>query len=127
METDPARTAETDLVALSDALNRPRTAECLFCFVDRMLGEFGCDGTLRWVRRWRGLVRPRAAGLERRMGTRGGFCDCEIFWNGWDLRSELQVPGEDGELEWPDVLPRCAGIGRRSTQPCAHWEPRRRF
>ena len=53
MDPDPVRSAEADLVALSDALTRPAPAECLVCFVDRMLTTFGCDGTFRWVRRWR--------------------------------------------------------------------------
>ena len=126
METDPARTAETDLVALSDALTRPRAAECLFCFVDRMLDEFGCDGTLRWVRRWRDLRLPRATGLERRLGRSGAFCDCELFLNGWTVRDDLLVRDEDGEADWPPQRPACPGVGPRSSQPCATWEPRRR-
>ena len=49
---------------------------------DGIEAAVGCDTMLRWARRWRHLVRPRAAGLERRLEARGGFCDCEIFGNG---------------------------------------------
>ncbi|WP_425464517.1 DUF2695 domain-containing protein [Nocardioides eburneiflavus] len=39
---------------------------------------FGCCTTLRFATRYRDLRAPRAVGLERRLGDRGGFCDCEI-------------------------------------------------
>jgi hypothetical protein len=126
METDPDRTAEADLVALSEALTRPRTAECLFCFVDRMLNAFGCDQTLRWVRRWRELRLPRATGLERRLGRSGAFCDCEVFLNGWTVREDLLVPDQNGDGDWPPERPECPGVGPRSSQPCSTWVPLRR-
>ena len=69
---------------------------------------------------------PNATGLERRLEARGGFCDCEIFWNGWTLREDLRVRTEDGDLEWPAALPSCAGLAPRSSQPCANWEHWRR-
>ena len=117
---------ERHLAALQDSLTTPRTAECVFCFVDRMLDAFGCDTSLRWARRWRDLRLPRATGLERRLGARGGYCDCEVFLNGWDLRAELQVLDEHGERTWPHPRPACPGVGPRSSQPCAHWVPQRR-
>jgi Protein of unknown function (DUF2695) len=126
METDPAQTAEADLVALSDELTRPGRQECLFCFVDRMLTAFGCDCTLRWVRRWRELRLPRASGLERRLGRSGAFCDCEVFLNGWTVSEDLLETDEDGERDWPVQRPACAGVDPRSSQPCATWVPRRR-
>src|SRR3954451_23762716 len=91
--------AERHVAAVAADLTTPDDGECVLCFVRAMLGVFGCDGTLRWVRRWRDLVRPGASGLERRMGARGGYCDCEVFWNGWDLRRDLQVADGEGELE----------------------------
>ena len=126
MEIDPVRTAEADLVALSDTLTRPAGQECLFCFVDRMLTAFGCDCTLRWARRWRDLRLPRATGLERRLGRRGAFCDCEVFLNGWTAREDLLVPDENGYGNWPTERPECAGVGPRSSQPCSTWVPLRR-
>jgi hypothetical protein len=113
---------EAHLVATAEALTAAGPGECVFCYVDRMLSAFGCDTTLRWARRWRDLTHPRATGLERRLGRRGGFCDCEIFLNGWDLADA--TPGEDGVPDWPAVRPPCAG--GRASQPCANWVPRRR-
>ena len=117
---------ERHLAALGEAITAPAADECVLCYVDRMLEAFGCDTTLRWARRWRDLRVPRATGLERRLGSRGGFCDCEVFLNGWTLRDELQVPGEDGEPAWPAQRPPCAAVGPRSSQPCANWVPWRR-
>jgi hypothetical protein len=36
------------------------------------------------------------------------------------------VPTGDGDLDWPETLPPCAGLTPRSPQPCANWEPWRR-
>jgi hypothetical protein len=58
--------------------------------------------------------------------ARGGFCDCEVFLNGWGLRADLLVPDPDGEPAWPAEWPPCAGVGPRSSQPCAIWVPWRR-
>jgi len=132
MDPDPVRSAEADLAALSDALTRPAPAECLLCFVDRMLTTFGCDGTFRWVRRWRALRVPGATGLERRLGRIGAFCDCELFLNGWTVRDELLVPDEDGAEggggggDRPPDVPGCSGVDPRSTQPCSTWVALRR-
>ena len=126
METDPARTAEAELAALSEALTRPRPQECLFCFVDRMLEAFGCDRTLRWAQRWRDLRLPGAAGLERRLADRGACCDCEVFLNGWTVREDLLVPDDDGYRDWPADRPPCPGVGPQSSRPCSTWVPLRR-
>jgi hypothetical protein len=115
---------EAHVAALAELLTEPRADECVLCYVDRMLDAFGCDTTLRWARRWRDLRRPRATGLERRLEARGGFCDCEVFLNGWTLQEDLWVADEeDGEPTWPAERPACAGIAARSSQPCAHWRP----
>jgi len=63
---------------MSDALTEPRPDECPLCYVERMLDAFGCDGTLRWTRRWRDRVRPRATGLERRLQIVGVLCDGQL-------------------------------------------------
>jgi hypothetical protein len=117
---------EADVAALSDALTRPEDGECVLCYVRRMLDAFGCDTTLRWARRWRDLVRPSATGLERRLERRGGFCDCEIFGNGWTLHDDLCVLIEDGDADWPPEPPPCAEVAPRSSQPCSNWVARRR-
>ncbi|MQA32758.1 DUF2695 domain-containing protein [Modestobacter roseus] len=123
---DPLRAAEAHVAALADELTRPRAGECLLCYTARMLEEGGCDGTLRWVRRWRDVRLPRATALERRLGGRGAYCDCEVFLNGWTVGDHLAQPGPDGEPEWPDTRPGCVGVSARSSQPCANWVPHRR-
>lgn len=107
-------------------LTEPRHGECLLCFVARSLREFGCDTTLRWATRFRSCAAPRATSLERRLGSVGGFCDCEIFLNGYQMCDEL-CRREDGEIVgWPHELPSCRGVRRGSTRPCAIWERQRR-
>jgi len=136
--------AERVLADASLALLGPEPGECLLCYVHRMLVEFGCDCRLRFAAHYRDVRAPRATGLERRLGNTGGFCDCEIFLNGYDLRSEYWVPdialrqsaldqyelyqdeldGEElaeEEQTWPMPLPHCAGVRAGSTQPCSLW------
>jgi hypothetical protein len=125
--------AERELRILSSALTEPHPGECLLCYVHRML-ELGCTG-LRWAARYRDLKAPRATGLERRLGAVGGYCDCEIFLNGYEPARELWTPAreydEDGvtfyvEPEWPEQLPACGGARAGSTKGCALWVRRRR-
>lgn len=119
--------AELYLKTLADPRSEPTSRECVACYTARMLDLFGCDTTLRWARRFRDLRSPTATGLERRLGGVGGFCDCEIFLNGWTLVRECRVRDvHTDELTDPDELPDCAGVRRTSTQPCANWERLRR-
>jgi hypothetical protein len=101
METPDAM--EIELRTLSVALTAPLPVECLLCYVRRMLDGFGCNATVRWARRWRDLRAPRATALEHRLARDGGFCDCEIFLNGWVLARRLRQDDtghlEDGHLE----------------------------
>ena len=121
---DDATRAEGALREVLGELTDPLERECLFCYVYRML-EFGClPERLTWARRWRDLRAPRATGLERRLGARGGFCDCEIFLNGW-CPADL-VLDENGDYAFPPVMPRCRGVRGGSTQPCSLWVPRPR-
>jgi hypothetical protein len=126
MDDTTAEDLERELAVVSLAMTEPDEDECVLCYVYRMLAAFGCDRTLRWVRRWRDLRRPKARGLERRMESRGGFCDCEVFYNGWTLREQFLVADEDGDPVEPEERPACAGVGPRSTQPCANWVTWRR-
>jgi hypothetical protein len=118
------RDAQARAIFEAEELVTPDTEECVLCYVDRMLGRFGCDTTLRWAQRRRDDRMRRARGLERRLEGRGGFCDCEIFLNGWTLRDELCVPDEDGGPEWPPTRPPCTGSA--TSQPCGNWVPQRR-
>ncbi len=124
---------EHELRTLSTELTAPREGECLLCFVYRML-ELGCTG-LRWARRYRDLRAPRATALEQRLGSKGGFCDCEIFLNGYELAPKHWVPEneyvEDGvnyvsDPCYPERMPPCRGVNRGSTQGCKLWVRQRR-
>lgn len=125
--------AERVLADASLALLGPEPRECLLCYVHRMMMEFGCDGRLRFAGHYRDARAPRATALERRLGTAGGYCDCEIFLNGYELRQAYWVPemgsqqedlddDDDPELTWPTPLPRCTGVRGGSTQPCRLWD-----
>jgi hypothetical protein len=100
----------------------PEPEECLLCYVARMVAERGCDTTLRWARRWRALRLPGAAGLERDLRAHGGYCDCEIFTNGWMLASDLEALDDDGDFEPGDPAP-CPGVSSGSSEPCSQWVP----
>ena len=119
--------AERYLRILADPDSEPGEHECLACYVARMLTAHGCDTTLRWAQRFRDVRVPAATGLERRLGSVGGFCDCEIFLNGYGLVRELLVRDvHTDELEPPALPPPCAGVRRTSAKPCINWERRRR-
>ena len=134
MDTESLVTdTERELRILSTALTHPHERECLLCYVYRML-EYGCTG-LRWAVRYRDLRAPRATALERRLGRRGGYCDCEIFLNGYEPAHELWTPerehDEDGvtcidDAGWPEQLPACRGVRAGSTQGCTLWVRQRR-
>ena len=64
---DPVDVLERELTILARQLTTPRSTECVFCYVDRMLDEFGCDNTLRWAVQWRGMRARGAAGTARRL------------------------------------------------------------
>ena len=122
------RDAEEYLQLVVAEVMAPHPAECVLCYVARMLGEHGCDETLRWTGRFRELRSPRATALEGRMQAVVGFCDCEVFLNGYRLRREhLERDIHTDELRAPDHPPTCAGVGRLdSTKPCTLWERSRR-
>lgn len=124
---------EDALRELASTLTEVREGECLLCYVYRML-EFGCTG-FRWAGRYRDVRAPRATGLERRLGTMGGYCDCEIFMNAYEPIPAVCLPvtpvdgdpDERAEPEWPEHMPPCRGARRGSTQPCSLWVRSRRW
>jgi hypothetical protein len=128
---------EQELRDYQDAVTDPKLRECLCCYVNRMLELGGCDNTLRWAKRYRDLRVPTAVALERRLGDIGGFCDCELFLNGYDLHERLYivppevVVDEYGSIEqedphWPEPLPECSGVRAGSARPCDNWVRLRR-
>jgi len=73
---------EAELQELSEEVTAPRPRECLACYLDRMLRQFGCAGH-RFTRRWaRGRARGTEDGLVRWAVASGGCCcDCEVAIN----------------------------------------------
>lgn len=121
MQSDPADAAERELRTVAEALTTPLPEECVLCYVWRMLDAFGCNATLRWARRWRDARAPRATALEHRLGSRGGFCDCEIFLNGWAARTgRVSRPTADDAVTL-GIPAGCGGVRRGSAQPCQRW------
>lgn len=120
-DNQPAPEVHGEIVEEFQAPPDPHLGECLLCYVHRMLQDSGCVG-LRFASHYRDVRVPRATALESRLRSMGGFCDCEIFLNAYELRAEY-VPvagGDDQELLWPGDLV-CAGVQTRSTQPCTLW------
>jgi hypothetical protein len=111
MSLNAATDVESYVADVQHALTTPLDRECLVCYLLRMVGEFGCDGTHRWTKRWREVSAPRASALLRRLANRGGCCcDCEVLMNVYPER----LPEDDSA-----PLPRCTGVSRRgSTAPC---------
>ena len=118
--------AQGDRAMLSQLVTALGEDECLFCYVYRMAADPGCDGTLHWAQRWRDLRAPRNKALERHLGDHGGYCDCEIFMNGWTASPTITRTDPETEDEiWPDPMPSCTGVPPRSIQSCSLWLPRR--
>lgn len=137
-ETPPHLRVVTEAEAIVNssraALQSACPDECLFCYVARMIGEQGCDCTLRFARAYRDSRAPRATALEKRLGAAGGFCDCEIFLNGFEPSDAAHgawvvLAGLHGDPTEPDrgheLLP-CGGVRSGSTQPCIWWQRQRR-
>lgn len=111
MDSTPIADEAQEIIrnASSDILT-PLKGECVLCFTDRQLGQFGCHNTLRFALTYRDLVAPRATALDRRLGAKGGYCDCEIFLNAYQpvRRSPVPIGGR-----------RSTGRSRRGTAPTA--------
>lgn len=119
----PAQVLELESLLRRESieLTTPRPGECLLCYVYRML-EFGCFGR-RWTERYRDLRAPRATALDRRLASRGACCcDCEIFFNAYELKQRWKVWDETA-YDWvePQQMPPCTGVRPGSTQPCQIW------
>ena len=107
MADDMSREVETELADLAERLTAPGRAECLRCFLLRMITEFGCDGTFRWTIRWRDVCAGQPGKLLDQLAGRGGYCDCEVLVNVYP--------------DYPpvDVALSCAGVPKPgSSRPC---------
>lgn len=124
LDLSPALEVERELQRLSAELTRPRPAECLLCYVYRML-DLGCTG-LRWALHYRDACAPRATALPSRLMSRGAGCDCEIFLNGYQPRDQYKIIDEvTGDWDFPPAMPPCTGVRKGSTQPCRLWSIKR--
>lgn len=113
---------------LAAAVLTPHEHECLCCYVVRMLNDYPCDGSHRHALRYRDLMAPRATALLTRLERVGACCcDCELFVNGYWLRSWVRQYAELGDIEDDHGqagyvnLPACQGVRRGSVRPCGNW------
>jgi hypothetical protein len=140
MTSIPSIIDETEafLRGRAEAITKPREGECLCCYVSRLLDEFPCDGSLRHALHYRDVAAPRATALADRLGGIGGYCDCEVFMNGYQLRDApgagdvygyIDVDEEETDVaEEPQIeVPPCQGVRRGSAQPCRNWIRIRRW
>lgn len=61
---------------------QPDPTECMRCYLERMVGAYGCDDSTRFTRRWleaAGLPDPDVIAGWLEAG--GGYCDCEVVAN----------------------------------------------
>lgn len=107
MEPSIDTEAERLVRAASDSLTAPLPGECLPCYLDRVIRDVRCDGSLRLASHYRDLMAPRATALERRLHENGACCDCEVLMN---------IYLSKAETVWP-----CETVRRGSTQPCGLW------
>ncbi|MEJ7630829.1 MAG: DUF2695 domain-containing protein [Nocardioidaceae bacterium] len=117
---------EGELRTHPSALVVPLPHECVACYVWRMLDEFGCNATPRWVRRWRDARAPRATALEQRLARQGGCCDCELFLNVWVHAASLSGARDGLAPLARTVSDLCHSVRRGSAQPCTLWVRRPR-
>src|SRR4051794_714617 len=94
----------------------PVPDECLVCFVLSSVERAGCDNTLRWAGAYRDTFALSDHGLERRLETLGGYCDCEMLVNAF-----VPASAAADDDDWPEGPPECGGVRRGSTLPCRHW------
>ncbi len=128
--------ADRYLRALAASWITPERGECLVCYTQRMLLDFGCDDTLRFAVHYRDARASRATSLEQTLGSRGGYCDCKVLLNVYVPARPLHLPvlpADDDNLDDVDVgagpqsaVRSCETVNRGSTQPCSRWRKLRR-
>jgi Protein of unknown function (DUF2695) len=94
--------AERYLASLA-SVAAPEAHECLRCFLRRMVSRHGCDGRLRFVRRWQQANPSAPADLAADCEEQGGYCDCEVVLN--VFRDEI-VPPTRPLADCPSMHPR---------------------
>ncbi len=115
-----ATTAEAHLADLAERLVAFRRRECVLCYTNRMVGEHGCAGRLRFAARWLEHHRHSRPDVVRDLRDGGVRCDCWLLLVSWTLRDDLLVWSPLTEaLDWPDVTPACEGAPPGDA--CAIW------
>ena len=74
-----------DQPANSSEPPNPRQGECLFCYLERSVGAYGCRGH-QGVVKWRDAQPAPMPGLTTWLERHGGYCDCEVLMNVWNAR-----------------------------------------
>jgi hypothetical protein len=118
-----AQILELELQVLSEKLTAPAPRECLSCYLERMLTQFGC-ARHRFTRRWaQARTRGTPDGLVRWASNLGGCCcDCEVVMNVLWKPSARRRGGVlcqaaverclSGDEEVQDApVPACSGVG----------------
>lgn len=100
----------------------PRPAECLVCYVARLLARQDCAGGTALVTWWQQLRAPRATALVRRLEAMGVACDCELLTAAYERAPSL-VATPAGAWDTPS----CRGVRAGSSQPCGRWRRRPRW
>lgn len=82
-----AESAETaaERDARADGVMSPHDRECLSCYLERMLGAYGCVGD-RFLRHWAAGHPGGVARVRAWARSEGGYCDCEVVLNALSRR-----------------------------------------
>jgi hypothetical protein len=67
---------------LTDEHTKVGDDECLYCYLVRMVGEYGCDSVGHFfTRQWIDSQSRRLDWVLGWVRSNGGFCDCEVVFN----------------------------------------------
>ena len=80
--TDTLFDPEEFAAELAERWTGARPGECLYCYLTRQLGDFGCHGSHEATRRWceaQPFSTRWVVGFVQRNG--GCCCDCEVLLN----------------------------------------------
>lgn len=94
------RAAERLVCEAAGRLTSSDGEDCLACYLERMVQQHGCDGTLRWTEHWQSGRPGRVEDLRAWVRARGGFCDCEVLTNA--LGPDPLVDDDDPDDGWED-------------------------
>lgn len=115
-----ATTAESFTAELAARLLAFGDEECLLCYTNRMVDEFGCTGRLRFAVRWLEHHRHSRPDVVSDLRADGALCDCSLLLTVWTLREHLLEWSTVMDCpDWPTVTPPCAGAP--PGHACSNW------